>query len=120
MIFPSLIVMRPALTGNLNRRGPALPGLKYSTPLRVSCFGTWLWPEITTLESRGFRLQIELRQVVQHINGKAADLDNFRLWQLARPCILVDVAANGGNWRDGCECGKDIGRADISRVNDVL
>ena len=32
-------IMRPTVIGNLNLRGPALPGLKYSTPLRSSCFG---------------------------------------------------------------------------------
>ena len=38
---PCAIVSRPTVTGNLNRRGPALPGLKYSTPSRHSIEGWW-------------------------------------------------------------------------------
>ena len=39
-----LTVNRPTLTGSLNRLGPALPGLKYSTPFFISLLGIWLCP----------------------------------------------------------------------------
>jgi len=37
--FPASIISLPTLTGNLKRRGPALPGLKYRTPFFSSIFG---------------------------------------------------------------------------------
>ena len=55
------------------------------------------------LESGGFRLQIELREIVQHVDGNAADLDDFGLRQVCAPTRLVDIAADGGHGRDGCE-----------------
>jgi hypothetical protein len=39
-IFPSSITTLARLTGSVKRRGPALPGLRYNTPFRVSCLGT--------------------------------------------------------------------------------
>src|SRR5262249_40222417 len=39
--------MWPTEIGRRNRRGPALPGLKKSTPSRSSERGWWLWPAIT-------------------------------------------------------------------------
>jgi len=38
--FPPSTLSLPTHTGSLNLRGPALPGLKQSTPPRVSCLGT--------------------------------------------------------------------------------
>jgi hypothetical protein len=40
--------------------------------------------------------------------------------QSARPRILVDVAAYGAHRRDDCEFLENLGRADVSRVNDVM
>ena len=71
-------------------------------------------------ESRHLRLQIEFRQIVQHEDGNDAEFDNFRLRQLARPGIPVYVAADRAHRRNGCEVLENLGRADISRVNDVL
>lgn len=72
------------------------------------------------LEACCFRLQIEFRQVVQHVNGDAANLDSTGLRQFARPGILVDVAADGADGRDGCEFLQNLRRPDISGVDDSL
>ena len=71
-------------------------------------------------ESRHLRLQIELRQIVQHEDGNAAEFDDFRLRQSARPHVFVDVAADRAHRRNGCQVLKNLGRADVSRVNNVL
>ena len=71
-------------------------------------------------EACGLGLQVELRQIVQDVNGKAADLDNFSFRQFARPGVVVDVAADHGDGGDGCEGVENFGRADVSGVNDVL
>src|SRR5438105_950689 len=39
----------PTATGSVRRRGPALPGLTYSTPSRFLTIGLCEWPETTTL-----------------------------------------------------------------------
>ena len=71
-------------------------------------------------EACRFRLQIQLSQVVQHKNGNTGELENFRLCQFARPRCCVDVAADGGHGRDGCELLKNLRRAHIPGVNDVF
>jgi hypothetical protein len=37
-----------------------------------------------------------LREIVQHVDGNDAKLDNFGIWQLAGPGAFIDIAANGG------------------------
>ena len=61
--LPALIVNRPTVTGNPNLRGPALPGLKKSTPFFIPALDTWVCPETTTpnpaasgFKSNSFRL----------------------------------------------------------------
>jgi len=71
-------------------------------------------------ESRCLGLQIELREIVQHIDGNARDLDDFLRREFAGPWGLIDIAADGGYRRDGCEFVKNLRRADVSRMNDVL
>ncbi len=57
---------------------------------------------------------------MQYVDGNAANLDDFGLRQFARPGILVNVAADGVHRRDGCEFLQNLGRADISGVDDSL
>ena len=37
-----------------------------------------------------------------------------------RPCVLVHIAAHGGQWGDGSKLFEDFRRAHIAGVNDVL
>jgi hypothetical protein len=71
-------------------------------------------------ESCSCRFQIELRQIVQHINGNAAELNNLSLGQLARPRFNIDIAANRGDRRKRRELVKNLRRANVACVNDVL
>lgn len=52
------------------------------------------------LKSRGFGLEIELRQVVQHVDSDASAFENFCLRQRLRPCAFVNVAAYGNDRRN--------------------
>ena len=72
------------------------------------------------VESGCVRLQIELREIVQHVDGNATYLDDFGHRQLAGPCGLIDIATDGGYRRDGCEFVKNLWRTNVSRVNDML
>ena len=71
-------------------------------------------------ESGSFRFQIELRQIVQHINGNAAELDNLSFRQLPCPRPSIDIAANRRHGRNRRELLKNLRRANVSCVNDVL
>lgn len=71
-------------------------------------------------EACRFRLQVELRQTVQDVDGEAAYFHNFSLGQFARPGVVIDVASDGGYRGDGGELSENFGRADVSGVNDVV
>jgi hypothetical protein len=71
-------------------------------------------------ESSRFGLEVQLLQIMQHIDGNTAQLNHLSFRQLATPGRFIDVSTHGG---DGTNRGKlleDIGRADIPGMNDVL
>ena len=70
-------------------------------------------------ESRSLRLQIKQRQIMQHVNRNAANLDNLRLRQFAGPRLLVDIPAHSGHWRDPGKFIENLRRANVPRMNDV-
>ena len=72
------------------------------------------------LEAGRCRLQVEFREIVQHVDGNASELDDFSFRQLVGPGSLVDIAANGRHWRDGGKFFHNLGRADVSGVKDVV
>lgn len=72
------------------------------------------------VESRSFRFQIELGQVVQHVDGRAAEFDDFGLRKLARPPTFIDVASDRGERRQRRQLLNDLGIANIACVDDVF
>ena len=52
-------------------------------------------------ESRGFGLEIQLRQIVQYIDRNAAQLDHRGVRQFAAPPTFVDVAAHSRHRGNG-------------------
>ncbi len=71
-------------------------------------------------KSGRFGLQVQLRQIVQNINGNVAHFENLCLWKFAGPGSLVDIAAHGGQRRDRGQLFQNLGCAHIPGVNDVL
>jgi hypothetical protein len=71
-------------------------------------------------ESGGFGLQVELAEIVQHVDRNAAGFDNFGFGQSARPGRGVNVAANRGYGRDLRERFQNFGSADIAGVEDAV
>jgi len=71
-------------------------------------------------ESRAFRLQIELPQIMQHIDRNVAGFNDLSFGQRARPGVGVDVAADGSYRRDLRECFEDFGCADVAGVEDAV
>jgi hypothetical protein len=72
------------------------------------------------LKSRRLGLEIELRQVVQQVDGNATEFNRLSLRQFSRPCFAVDIAANGSNRRNGPEFSQNFRIADVSRMNNVI
>jgi len=70
-------------------------------------------------EAGSLRLQIELRQIVQHVDRNSADLDHLGLRQLTGPRPRVDISADGGEGREVRQFRQNLRCANVSRVNNV-
>ena len=57
---------------------------------------------------------------MQYVDGDAGDFDDFGLCQFAAPRRFVDIAADGGQGRDGCKFLENLWIADVASVDDVL
>src|SRR5580658_996532 len=71
-------------------------------------------------KSGRFGLEVQPRQIVQHVDGNAAQFKHCGFRQLARPHALIDVAAHRSHM---CNVGKlfeNLRRADIPGMNDVI
>ena len=71
-------------------------------------------------ESCRFRLEIELRKVVQHVDGDPAKFDDFGVGSLAGPRSLVDIAANCRQRGNLGQSFKNFRSAYVPRMDDVL
>jgi hypothetical protein len=72
------------------------------------------------LDPRSLRVQIQLREVVQHINSDATDFHEFIFRKSTRPRSCIDIAANGGYGRNRCEALKNFRRADVAGMNNMF
>jgi hypothetical protein len=72
------------------------------------------------IEARGFRLEVELRQIVQDVNRNAAQFEHFRRGQLASQSAGIDIAANRRDRRNGSKFFKDFRIAHVAGVNDAV
>jgi len=71
------------------------------------------------LESGSLRFEIELRKIVQHVNGDATEFDHLGSRQLARPCPLVHVSANRSHGSNRCKLVENFRIAHIAGMDDV-
>ena len=69
-------------------------------------------------ESRGFGLQIELRQVVQHVDRNSSYFEHVSFWQPARPGAFVDIATHHPQRGDAGKFVKNFRGANIPGMND--
>ena len=99
---------------------PRAPRIKVQHPVAPLLFRHMAVAIDHYLEPSGFRFQIEPRQIVQHIDGDFPDLDDFRCWQLARPCSLINVSANRRDRAKSCEFLENLRIAYVSGMNNAL
>ena len=64
------------------------------------------------------RVEIEVVDLVEHVEQSAARLDHLRHWQDSGPRYDVDVASHRDDRGDAPEALQYSGRADITRVDD--
>ena len=72
------------------------------------------------LEAGDFGIEVELAEVVEHIDQDVLDADDFGGWQGSSPGLGVHVAADGHDRRDASKSIKDGGVANVASVDDSL
>jgi hypothetical protein len=65
------------------------------------------------------RVEVELGEIVQHVNADAADLQLGTLRHGSRPAVAIVVAAHRGERRDLAQRVEDQRIADVAGVDDV-
>jgi hypothetical protein len=68
-------------------------------------------------ESGSPRIEIELAQVVNDVNGNFADSDHFGLRQMMRPSVAIDIAADGVHGSDPAQFVENRRIPDIAGMN---
>jgi len=75
-------------------------------------------------KSCGCGVEIELMHVVEQVEGNfrigAGQRDYFGFGELGAGAVGVDVAADGGDWGDGCELAEDFRVAYVAEMQDVV
>jgi hypothetical protein len=71
-------------------------------------------------ESGSFRLQVELREIVEEVDEDATDFYDFGSGQFAAPGFGIHVAANRGDGSDATERVEDLASADVAGVKNVV
>ena len=81
-------------------------GIEVQDPIADLLFGLVRMAADHRGESGGYRVEVELSQVVQHVEVRALDPDHFRVGQSFRPQAAIDVAANRGYRGHLCKAAK--------------
>ena len=71
-------------------------------------------------ESCGFGFEVESSEIVKHVDGNPAKLDDCRMRQSAGPLAFVDIPPHRCNRSEGCQLVEDLGIACVSSMNDVV
>jgi hypothetical protein len=71
-------------------------------------------------ESRGMRIEVELRQVMKNVDFLAANLDDVVCGKTARPSAYVVIAAHSSDGRNASERVQNRWVADVAAMNDEV
>src|SRR6266852_2110355 len=109
----------PTLTGKWTS-WPGTAGIEIQYAVLLRCPRLMAVAVYDHAESRGFRLQVELAEIMQDVDGHAAGFDDFGSRESARPGVGVDVTSDRGYGRDLSERLDDLGSADVAGVKDAV
>ena len=71
-------------------------------------------------ESRGIRVKVELRQIMQDVDFMTVNFDDVVGGKTARPGAYVVIAAYGSDGRDASEHIQNRWIADVAAMNDEV
>lgn len=71
-------------------------------------------------ESRGVRVKVELRQIMQDVDFMTVNFDDVVCGKTARPGAYVVIAAHGSDGRDASEHVQNRWIADVAAMNDEV
>jgi len=106
--------------GKLESSRPRAAGIEIEHSVARLLLGNMAVAADYNRESSGLRLEVQLCQIVQYIDGNATQFKHLGSRQLARPRTLVDVAAHRSHGSNRGKFLEDLGRADIPGMNDVF
>ena len=115
----SVISSIASVTGSLNRRGPALPGLRIEhavnrlDPCPVRVAGN------DHVHSAGLRIEVEVMNIVQDVDGAAAEADRPGVGIARRAVGGVHITPDRDHGGDPAEVRDDLGPADVAGVDDM-
>jgi hypothetical protein len=68
----------------------------------------------------GRGIEVELIDVVEHVEDGVLDFDDLGFWQALCPGVFVGIAADCGDRGDGCERFENVRSADVAGVDDAV
>ena len=68
----------------------------------------------------GLRLDVKVEEIVQHVDGRAADFDKVRSGELRAGSFGVDVAFDRGHGSDDGKAAENVDVAHVSCMQDVV
>jgi hypothetical protein len=71
-------------------------------------------------ESRGIRVKVELRQIMQDVDFMTVNFDDVVCGKTAHPGAYVVIAAHGSDGRDASEHVQNRWIADVAAMNDEV
>ena len=110
----------PRAIGSLKRRGPALPGLRKSTPSPPLETRLVRVPGNHHLHAERRRIDAKLGEIMNHMDADRAQSEGFGFGQRLGPRPGIVVAADRKHAADRTQFIEDGAVADISRVDDVI
>ena len=111
---------RATVTGSLNRRRPALPGLTNNTPPRSRSRRLVRMPGHHHAEPGRRRVEIQFVHVMQDVDECAANLGNGCRGQRGRPSAGVHIPPHCYYRRNGPQRVQNLGSTHVTRVDDQV
>jgi hypothetical protein len=106
--------------GQLESPGPATTGVDVQNAISFFDQGLVRMARNNDLHACGMRLDVELRKIVDDVDECAPDSNHLRFRQMGCPPLPVIVTSDGNQRRHGGKLIENLGRSDVSAMNDVI
>jgi hypothetical protein len=106
--------------GQLKSPGPATTRVDVQNSIAFFDQGPMRMARNNHLHAHGMRLDVELRKIVDDVEECASDSNHLRFRQVGCPHLPVIIASDGNQRRQGGKLIENLGRPDVSAMNDVI